>query len=782
VVGAMWQDYYDELTATGKSGDPTPNARELLTGPYTRKIPTPNRMTLSELDALATHSPHDTRLAVAVAASGENGEVIQHLTGGPELVEGYLDGGLFNPVERALITGALEARRLGHLRPIPGELLAEAADGYLLAQQRPGRPDWSSTALTAITSGIRADNTRTDIRRTLTALTEYRARAGQSEVAYEPNEFLDQNTRTQRLTDLGAPELWSALSSHSATAGDLHSVGNAAQLRGFYRYAAQMWLRAVHLGDSTAAAPLLRALIRIEDQQQLDEACEWILRNNPLDSPRVADALIRALNQAGRGNVVVTLATKAAEQVTLDSLRAVASLITTMLRNDARTAAVNLAVRASDQGSIDSPRGVVDILDVLLGLELGEAVTTLAERACVGVPLDSSRGVSTLIRRLRMANANEAAGKLELRAAKEMPLNNPRAVAILIRRLREAESNDALANLISRNPVTEASLHSFNGVCSLIRELGKSGFGDMATALTWRALNYSYTWDLKSTAFLARTLDESEVDLPVKLSTQLAFYKDSTGVNELAGLLHDAGADPSLAESAALAAHLANARTTGASLRALQAAGASLAFSVFADWISEHIPLEDPRTIAAVIVILVKVAAHDAAARLADRAADYACVEDVRSVFHLLTVMRNMGADEATAKLATRAAENGKLDEPRGVAALLRFMISAELQQPINILIARNPATATHLKASGLGRLARALHDAGDEGGASHLLRRAVDSGTIGGEYLFTYLAEATAKSSTVQGLKTYGREPDGNPSRPWDWRDIALIGDISAS
>ena len=58
-------------------------------------------------------------MGVALEASGPDGDVIQHLTGGPELLHAYTRTGLFTPVEHALITAALDARRLATKDPFP---------------------------------------------------------------------------------------------------------------------------------------------------------------------------------------------------------------------------------------------------------------------------------------------------------------------------------------------------------------------------------------------------------------------------------------------------------------------------------------------------------------------------------------------------------------------------------------------------------------------------------------------------------------------------------------
>ena len=178
-VGALWpRPYLEELTAVGNSPDVHAAARALLDGPRTYRITVPACLTAQQQREFAKLAAADERLGAALAASGPDGDVIQHLTGGPELLHAYTRGGLFTPVEHALITAALDARRLGHQRPIPAALLAAAADGYLSPRQRPGHADWATSALTGLATGMRPDGTTTGIRNALTALKPVRARSG----------------------------------------------------------------------------------------------------------------------------------------------------------------------------------------------------------------------------------------------------------------------------------------------------------------------------------------------------------------------------------------------------------------------------------------------------------------------------------------------------------------------------------------------------------------------------------------------------------------------------
>ena len=128
VVGAMWVEYWNDLTRKGAAGDPYAAARELLEG-SAHRIDVADHLEEAEVQGLAALGVSDRRLAAAVAAAGTGGQVIQNLTGGPELFARYVDGGLFSPIEHALITAALDARRLGHESPLPADLLTAGADG-----------------------------------------------------------------------------------------------------------------------------------------------------------------------------------------------------------------------------------------------------------------------------------------------------------------------------------------------------------------------------------------------------------------------------------------------------------------------------------------------------------------------------------------------------------------------------------------------------------------------------------------------------------------------------
>jgi hypothetical protein len=773
VVGAMWRVYEDDLARGGIPGDPTAGARELLDGPHTRKIYVPNRMTPTEQGALARLPGSDTRLAIAVATSGEEGQVIQHLTGGPELLDLYLNGGLFTPVEHALITAALEARRLGHIASLPASLLAGAADGYLTGRQRPGGADWASTALADITAGVRSkDATRTDVRRTLTALTEYRASAGQAEATYEPNDFLDQNTRAQRLAQVGTPHLWDALAWHAATAEDLYRLGRAAHARGLYRHAAIMWFRAVGIGHPMAAAPLLRAIVRT-DNAASGEAAEWIAEHAALDDPGGAAALLRALQRGEiRQQVGEMLAARTAEHVSLDRPIEVANLIGVLRRAGQDVAVAGLAGRAAELVPFDNPRGVAELLNVLVEAEADEAVAVLAARAPQETTLDSPRGVALLIRALHRGGADAAAAGLALRAAQQVSLDAPRGIVLMIRVLRQAGANEALATLLGRDPAAQTSLNSLRGVAALIRALHQAEADAAASVLAARVVEDVSLDDPRGVAYLLRALRKAGMMDPAKaLLARAASTSQLEGRPDLVQVLREAGASEAVAALAALAASIGDPGSLSDSICILREIGADAGVAVLAARAAEQAALDNPRAVAALIGVLRWAKQDDAVTTLVARTA---CVhvDSAHAAAYLIRALSAAEEDEAVTVVAARAVEQVALDSARGVGELLQALRQANATDAIAVLLSRDPARHASLGDMGAGnRLYRELREAGANEQATEFLVRSVDSGAD--EYLFTELIQTTARPADARLFRQFGREPDSRPSRPWGWRDL---------
>ena len=123
VLGTLWPEFWAELTVRPQaSEDPHGHARELLTG---RDIPVPAAFTPAQVRQMATAG--DPRLALA-AETAQDGQVTQFLAGAPELLARYRNA---PPAAKALITAAIDARRLGMGVALPLAFLEAAAPGYL---------------------------------------------------------------------------------------------------------------------------------------------------------------------------------------------------------------------------------------------------------------------------------------------------------------------------------------------------------------------------------------------------------------------------------------------------------------------------------------------------------------------------------------------------------------------------------------------------------------------------------------------------------------------------
>ncbi|WP_344445304.1 alpha/beta fold hydrolase, partial [Kitasatospora nipponensis] len=297
VVGTLWSEpYWRELTEAGRPGDPHAQARALLSHPgLAARIRVPVHLTDRDLEAwrIQAASGADPRLRHALNAGGSNGRVIQHLSGGPELLAAYLAGpdAGFTSQEHALLTAALDARRLGHLTALPADLLAQAADGALDASDRANDRNWARSVLEGLSSGQHPDGTRTDIRNTLSALIAVRPRAGQA-ARYEPTDYLDQHTRRLRADELGAPSLWNALVRHTADADDQDRLARAAWARGLRTTAVRLWRRAVQAGHPTTR------LVELGETLDPDrEAAAFSAVHADLTDPGAVAYLLRSLRK-----------------------------------------------------------------------------------------------------------------------------------------------------------------------------------------------------------------------------------------------------------------------------------------------------------------------------------------------------------------------------------------------------------------------------------------------------------------------------------------------------
>ncbi|WP_306971568.1 hypothetical protein [Streptomyces canus] len=253
VLGTVWPGHWSTMTIppADAAADPHAQARALLTG---HDVPVPETFTGTDLQLLACRAKDDPRLRQA-AARAEQGQITQYLAGAPALLDRYR--GAPAPA-RALITAAMDARRLGHGLALPRALLEAAVEGYLTdAQYDLLEDDWLEQALTY---------TGPPVHGARGPLSRIRPRPGQPHPAqpyFRLADYLEQHGRTARNSTPAPPALWYALIDHVPPT-DRIAISRAAVERGLLRTAARF-------DAATASAPALRGAKLKEDELNLIE-------------------------------------------------------------------------------------------------------------------------------------------------------------------------------------------------------------------------------------------------------------------------------------------------------------------------------------------------------------------------------------------------------------------------------------------------------------------------------------------------------------------------------
>ena len=266
VLATLWPRFWDQLTAGSASGpdDPHAQARELLTG---RDITVPAAFAEAQLREL--HGAADPRLAQA-ARTAEGGQVIQFLAGAPELLARYRNA---PSAAAALISAAMDARRLGMGVALPLAFLQAAAPGYLTDTDWDGLgDDWLEQALayTAVPcKGVRGPLTRirprpARSRPSRPGSIDRDEQLADSRVSiagmplYRLADYLDQHGDRQRHNQLPPADFWAAAPDHASPA-EQSALGDAAHDRGLFRDAAQLHKtpppRATFTPSPTSATP-----------------------------------------------------------------------------------------------------------------------------------------------------------------------------------------------------------------------------------------------------------------------------------------------------------------------------------------------------------------------------------------------------------------------------------------------------------------------------------------------------------------------------------------------
>jgi hypothetical protein len=266
LIATAWPDAYKELIATPRSGhsDRHYQARILLSEAWVTDIP--DTFTHADRQELERLAADDASLTAAIRAASPAGEVTQTLAAAPELMDHWLHAP--DPYGKAVITAAVDARRLGVQAPLPDAFLKAAAIGYFTPRER-GRaqPDWFSEALDYAQQPIKL------VTRALSPVphpTGMGPLAGLSDLA----DYLEQHGAVERWDHVPPDSFWAEALNHLLSGDDLERLALNAFSRGRLRLSRDLNLSALSKGTADAFEGLCFSYIetgRILTQPGRDE-------------------------------------------------------------------------------------------------------------------------------------------------------------------------------------------------------------------------------------------------------------------------------------------------------------------------------------------------------------------------------------------------------------------------------------------------------------------------------------------------------------------------------
>ncbi|UUY50882.1 helix-turn-helix domain-containing protein [Streptomyces yangpuensis] len=646
-VGTLWTDpYWEELTRPGRAGDPHGQVRGLLDCSATRRIMVPDHLSDAELrqwrtTAHAEEEHGDRRLIDALRAGAADGSVVQHLSGGPALLAAYRSGpgSHFNHVEHAILGAALDARRLGHRSPLPGELLADAADGALHPRRRPSGETWAEDVLKALSTGERGDGRRTDIRHTLTAMHTPLSRSGDQAV-YEPADYLVQHVGHQRADRPGAPSLWRALVQHTTDADDLVELGTSAANHGYLRQAALLWRKAVLAGHPTSGYVLAELLDEANDPHQ--HGSLWVAGHAVLHDPDGVRNLLDVLHQTQRSAAIDVLMQRHPEtHVDCDDAESIAYLLESLSAADLHAAAAELAARAAGGADATDPGSIVDLLEALRDLGYDRAYRVLAVRASREADATEAAFSPALLAELT-AHSPADATVLAARAIAEIDIRDANDVTNLLDAFKDLDLRDSVTGLLRRAPETHVDLSDPEAVVRLIETLEELEQTQAVRTLVDRDL--------------AGHADLTDPDSVPALLSLLMEYEQSTDVMAVAAR---AASETDISHPGSIAELLEFLHQLGME--------AELATLLDRD-VSRHTDVHDHEGVGRLLVVLKEMDQGQAVGLLAQRAAADADATDPDGVAWLVEYLQEVGQDEAAGMLLSRVPVQDNDETPLGPA------------------------------------------------------------------------------------------------------------------
>ncbi|WP_410673577.1 SEFIR domain-containing protein [Amycolatopsis sp. cmx-4-68] len=764
VLVTMWTTDWEVLTgrAEGGGADRHAHARALLAQ---HRIKVPDTFTSRDREALMAAAA-DPRLDEA-AACARDGRITQYLAGGPLLVDRFQDA---PAASRALVSAAMDARRLGCGPYLPRALLAQAVPGYLTepeAEEVLATDWWEAATEYACTR--------------LSGISGMLNRVG---AAFRLADYLDELGRRRFADDIPPESFWTAAA--HADPGDVVVLADAARARGLLRDAVRLYVHAtVRDGCTADRSRRYSGCAAVNAVRLMDTLCpddtrprHWAATHCSLSD---ADDVVELLSSSDPATVTALLARDPASQVALDHPRPVARLLACLHELGAQHQIDRLLAR-DPAAHVDAADryGVVDLLGTLRRLGAAGQVDTLARRAADKVAFGYLHRNSVLAT-LTEVGAHDHAATLATRAAAEVSFaaaDASQTVSRVLFELRALGAGDAIRTLLARSPA-EHVRDGEGGLASLAEALRQVGADEQIAVLNARMTAMADTGD---PAALARVLSllraagagdrirelldripAARVDLrhPLGLADLLTTLQTCDATGYVSALLARNPAAHTAVESAELL------------LRPLRRWGAEQQYETLTQRIALEFPLQDPARLRRLFAFLRYVESPDTGVvasnpipgldlLLTRDLPGQLDLADTYEVAGLIADLRDIGATDASTRLAARAVTDASLDDPSGIALLLENLPPGDL---VARLLARDPGIHVRIshhenhQRTDVLFLASELRAAGAAAEADHLLTRLVAAGC------FDDFRDHV-------GDFHWGRAPEGAPARPWNWDD----------
>ncbi|MFF3412149.1 hypothetical protein ACFYW8_39575 [Streptomyces sp. NPDC002742] len=272
VLATMWPTPLDAPGTNPKKKGRTRHIQSLLD--LARTVHQPSAFDTPGLNRFENQARSDGQWTQAAAQARANGELCQRLAAAPELLDRYRHAD--HPPGKAVVTAAVEARRLGVRGPLPLAFLEHAALGYLSLDQRLklDRQTWFTDALTWA---------RTPVKDVVSCLQGVLAPDGIGEAAdlVDLSDIIEQQIAPERWGIKPPAALWQAAQSDLTDGSDLETLALQAFAFARFRIARDLYVAALDRGTSSAFEGLCFSYTethRLRTSQGLKELCDQVDR------------------------------------------------------------------------------------------------------------------------------------------------------------------------------------------------------------------------------------------------------------------------------------------------------------------------------------------------------------------------------------------------------------------------------------------------------------------------------------------------------------------------